>query len=331
MKDIAIIGAGISGLTTANILKDHANVKVFDKSRGVGGRMSTRRAEPYFFDHGAQYFKARTDEFNNFIKPMINQEVIKVWNARYIEVKDKEIVQRSNWNDQDPHYVGVPGMNAIAKYLSINLNVELGIRVNSINKKNGKWLLEDDNGNNIGEYDWVLSTIPPEQASEILPNSFEFKKELSKVEMKGCFAVMLGFENEINLDFDAAQVNDEDISWIAVNSSKPGRGNGFSILIHADNDWSDKNIEKDQDEVMKYLCNLGSEIVGQDLNKANHKAIHRWRYANIEKQSGNSHFLDKDNNIALCGDWFIEGRVESAFLSGFEVGNNILDILNSEK
>jgi predicted NAD/FAD-dependent oxidoreductase len=44
---IAIIGAGLSGLILARALSQHASVNVFEKARGVGGRMSTRYA-----DHG---------------------------------------------------------------------------------------------------------------------------------------------------------------------------------------------------------------------------------------------------------------------------------------
>ena len=54
MTKIAIIGAGLSGLTAAHDLKEHANVTLYEKSRGVGGRLATRRAEPFSFDHGAQ-------------------------------------------------------------------------------------------------------------------------------------------------------------------------------------------------------------------------------------------------------------------------------------
>ena len=42
LKNIAIIGAGISGLIAARNLIQKHNVTIFDKSRGVGGRMSTR-------------------------------------------------------------------------------------------------------------------------------------------------------------------------------------------------------------------------------------------------------------------------------------------------
>jgi predicted NAD/FAD-dependent oxidoreductase len=61
--DFAIIGAGMAGLACADALKEAGhNVALFDKGRGPGGRMSTRRMETPLgevaFDHGAQYFTA---------------------------------------------------------------------------------------------------------------------------------------------------------------------------------------------------------------------------------------------------------------------------------
>jgi predicted NAD/FAD-binding protein len=40
MTRIAILGAGVSGLTVANNLKNHAEITIFEKARSVGGRMS---------------------------------------------------------------------------------------------------------------------------------------------------------------------------------------------------------------------------------------------------------------------------------------------------
>jgi predicted NAD/FAD-dependent oxidoreductase len=52
----AVIGAGISGLICARTLAQHGwLVTVFEKGRGVGGRMAVRRTEAGLaFDHGAQ-------------------------------------------------------------------------------------------------------------------------------------------------------------------------------------------------------------------------------------------------------------------------------------
>ena len=66
MVKIAIIGSGLAGISTALLLKDQADITLFEKARGVSGRMSTRIADPYLFDHGAQYFTVRTDAFRSF-------------------------------------------------------------------------------------------------------------------------------------------------------------------------------------------------------------------------------------------------------------------------
>ena len=65
---LAIIGAGMAGLACADRLaEDGIAVRLFDKGRGPGGRMSTRRVETAIgtasFDHGAQYFTVRDPLF----------------------------------------------------------------------------------------------------------------------------------------------------------------------------------------------------------------------------------------------------------------------------
>lgn len=75
MKNVAIIGAGISGLALANKIGHIANVTIFEKSRGFGGRVATRRVDDFSFDHGAQFFKVRDPDFKEYIKPMIEEGI----------------------------------------------------------------------------------------------------------------------------------------------------------------------------------------------------------------------------------------------------------------
>lgn len=324
MTKIAIIGAGLSGLTAANILKDYAAITLFEKSRGVSGRTSTRQAGGYFFDHGTQFFIVKTDTFKAFITPMIEKGIIERWDARFIEIENRKIMHKRQWEKDYPHYVGVPGMNAIAQYLSQGLKVELQTRVKFIHKNNhGQWTLKDDQENELGEYDWVILTLPAKQAFDLLPASLAFHPKIKTVTMKGCFSLMLGFEHPLPIEFDAALVLGEDISWISVNSSKPGRRNEFCLLVHSTNNWADKHIDDDRDEVLNYLCQQTSEVIGHAVSKADHKAIHGWRYANIEKQKSETHFIDTEKKIGVCGDWLIQGRVEAAFTSGFNLANKI--------
>lgn len=68
MVRIGIVGAGMAGLSCAQELrrKGHDTVS-FDKGRGPGGRMSTRRIDTppaqTAFDYGVQYFTVRDPAF----------------------------------------------------------------------------------------------------------------------------------------------------------------------------------------------------------------------------------------------------------------------------
>ena len=113
---IAIIGAGLSGLTAAHGLKDIADVTVFEKARGVGGRMSTRYADPYQFDHGAQYFTARSDAFKGFLKSHIDSGLIQPWEPKIVTLEKGKKPYKRDWFE--PHYVAVPRMNMLVKELA---------------------------------------------------------------------------------------------------------------------------------------------------------------------------------------------------------------------
>jgi predicted NAD/FAD-dependent oxidoreductase len=47
---------------------------------------------------------------------------------------------------------------------------------------------------------------------------------------------------------------------------------------------------------------------------------HRWRYARVEKPVGEPYLLDRPGDLALCGDWCLDARVEAAFISGDRLG-----------
>ena len=51
--DVTIIGAGLAGITCARALQTAGHrVVLLDKSRGVGGRIATRRLHGTHADHG---------------------------------------------------------------------------------------------------------------------------------------------------------------------------------------------------------------------------------------------------------------------------------------
>ncbi len=320
MIKMAVIGAGLSGLSVAHLLKHQADVTVFEKARGVSGRMSTRRSEPYFFDHGAQYFTVRTEAFQNFIAPLVNQGLIQRWNARYAKFDATNIIEHKQWTDDEPRYVGVPSMNILAKHLANNLDIRLNTRVTALTR-DGKWQLTADNGQLYKDFDWVICTAPSPQTTELLPASFQFYEDIKTTPMRACFSLMLGFAEKLALAFDAAHVINSDISWIAVNSSKPGRPEPFAVMAHSSANYAAEHIDDNREEVMRHLSEQVSTFIGHDANAADFKTVHGWRYANVTKRDHLPVLLDTYSNLGVCGDWCYGGRVEGAFTSANQLVN----------
>lgn len=314
-KKIAILGAGIAGVSTARLLSGVADTVLFDKARGVGGRMSVRRTEPYCYDHGAQYFTARSVDFQNFIRPAIDSGLIKRWDARHVSFDKDSIVSRRNWLDDEPRYVGVPGMNSLVKHLSEGLTIHTKTKITSLKRQKEFWELLDEQGNIHRGYDWVITTVPSPQAAELLTPFFKHYEDIRSIQMRPCFSLMLGFSEKFPLEFDAAHVANTDVSWIGVNSSKPGRSNLPALVVHSTERYAEEHLESDRDLIMKALCAETSRIIGRDVSGADSKVLHAWHFANNHRHVSSPCFIDQGLKLAACGDWCQGGRVEGAFSS----------------
>ncbi|MBT8144589.1 MAG: FAD-dependent oxidoreductase [Gammaproteobacteria bacterium] len=313
-------------MTVARELRDQAEVTLFEKSRGPGGRMATRYADPYRFDHGTQFFIARTSAFRKLAGWLVDEGVVAHWPARFAELQGNEITAQRQWQSSHPHYVGVPGMNAIGQRLARDLDVQLDCTVDEIVRTGSRWQLRIGH-TMMGDYDWVVCTAPVEQALALLPDDFAHRNLLDPGVMLGCYALMLGFDQSPGLPFDAALVRDADISWISANSTKPGRAEVFTVVVHATNAWADAHMGEPRADVLAHMLAEVSRVSGCDLSHADHQAVHRWRYANLPKQDGPASHVDARLGLAACGDWCIRGRVEAAFRSGLDAAAQIATFL----
>ncbi len=324
MVKIAIIGSGMSGITAASFLRDHAEVFVFEKAKSVSGRMATRRADPYFFDHGAQYFTARTQSFKKFISPLINSGVIDRWNARYVKFDGKKIIERQAWKDEgsEPRYVGVPGMNEIVKQLAMGLNIEFNTRILTIWWED-KWQLLSEHNKVHGGFDWVICTAPSHQTADLLPIGFHYYSDIKNIKMQPCFSLMLGFREPLSLEFDAAHVTNSDLSWLAVNSHKPGRPSPYTLLVHSSEKYAKEHLNDDRALVIDHLCAETSRIIDYDVSVSDCKIVHSWLYANNLKREIYPVFFDQGLQLGVCGDWCVGGRIEGAFTAAFDLVEKI--------
>ncbi len=330
MARVAVIGAGLTGLVVARALGESHDVTVYEKSRGVGGRLATRYAGDFEFDHGAQFFTARTAAFREFLAPLIEAGHVAPWQARFAEFSGPEITSSRRWDEDYPHYVGVPRMNVIGKVLAPGLDIRTGARVTSTAQTDAGWSLTIEctsRGEERADADWLIVTAPLEQALNLVPGRVALESAIAGRTMLGCYALMLGFDVSPALPFDAALVREADISWISVNSSKPGRAAAPTIVVHATNRWAEANMELELDAVLAHMVAELTRVTGFAADAAVHKDVQRWRYANSPKATGATHFLDTDNHFAVSGDWWIRGRVESAFSSANGLLGALKDVI----
>jgi predicted NAD/FAD-dependent oxidoreductase len=134
---------------------------------------------------------------------------------------------------------------------------------------------------------------------------------------------MLGFDAPLRLPWQAAIVHDADVSWVSVNSSKPGRPAPYTLVVHSTNAFADANIDSDTDELIARLLAETGDVLGASVDSAIFCRLQRWRYANADSRSGADFLLDETERLAACGDWFSRGRVEAAFTSGFGLAREL--------
>jgi renalase len=192
-KHIAIIGAGMAGITAARtLLQAGHRVTVLEKSHSAGGRMSTRQTEFGSFDHGAQYFTVRDARFRQMMQWALSNapEIARPWAANAVRVLDSQgRTLEAALPSREPHWVAQPGMNALVGHMAAPLlkakQLLLGQQVRLIERMaNGQYSLQCHNSDDtkakpqsIKGFDAVLMAIPSVQAQTLLQDSAHALRE----------------------------------------------------------------------------------------------------------------------------------------------------------
>jgi len=311
MTRIAIIGAGLSSAVLTHYLDPAIEIEIFEKARGPGGRMAQRRHAERYFDHGAQYFTARGEAFQEFLAPLLQSGEIAKWNPRITTLEKERKRYKRIWSET--HFVGVPGMNQPVKSLLGQSRLHCGSRVAALGFEDEYWHLSLDNGDSGPAFDWVISTAPAPQSRELLPSEFVDSPEFDRATMLGCYTLMLGLDESVSTGWDAAVVNNSPLGWIAMNNSKPGRPAMPAVVAHTSSEWAEDHIEDDPAQVESLLKDEVLELLALPAEAIEHSSLHRWLYAKVSRPGSKPYCFDPGMRLAACGDWCIDGRVEAAF------------------
>lgn len=315
---VAIIGAGIAGLALGRRLREAGrDVVVFDKARGAGGRVSTRRNDWGSFDHGAQYFTARDARFQAQVEDWIGRGVVAPWDGRVVSLSRG--VVRAQAGPATTRHVGVPGMSAIARDLARGLALETGVRIERVERGGRGWRLVSDFGQAFPDLGAVVCAVPAPQAVPFLTASLTLTSLARSVEFLACHALMLRPERPLEPGFDAAFVEDSPIGWIARQSGKPGREAHSGWLVHSTPQWSAAHVDLPGEQVAQRLTGALAEALGSELPRSEQVAVHRWLYARAARPLDVGACWDAEAGLGICGDWLRGDRVEDAYLSALEL------------
>lgn len=333
-QQIAVIGAGISGAACARALTQAGHsVHVFDKSRGPGGRLATRRMQwidkaglacTTRLDHGAIGFTARSQAFQGFVDSALHTGYLAQWSPR---LADGSLPLE----DASRLYVPVTEMPALCRHLLDGASASWSFGVDRLVKSSLGWHVEAGGERHAQHFDAVVLAIPPTQAAPLLrPHRHDWAQRSSAVAMQPCWTLMgVADAPEPALSWDWARPPTGPLSWVLRNDARPGRqpvpGQAHWVA-HARTEWSNQHLEHPAEQVQQQLQSALAEWLGRPINW-HHCVVHRWRYALPPTQTaapGESCWWDAAQGLGVCGDFFGSLGVESGWLSAQSLSGALL-------
>ena len=366
---VAVVGAGLSGIAcAASLHQGGLSVSLFDKSRGVGGRMATRRlpeiadiAEGTLaLDHGATLFGARTPRFRAVLARAEAAGAVARWTPRV----------HSQWPGTGPAMVwtATPDMPALARHLRADLPLHLQHTVQRLQRTAAGWLLHMAEGSQAGPFDQVVLALPPAQAAALLGGHHEgWAETLRQVHMQPCWTLMAA-SADVDWPWDAAEPGRGPLAWVVRDDRKPGRevpAGTATWVAQASAEWSAAHLEDSPESVTRALCEALAELLpdrsaaGTAAGTAGgtgsasrrrapkwlHATVHRWRYAlpavatpaqsgpgpnKLSAQLAPECWWDAHLGLGVCGDFLAGADVEAAWRSGDELADTLAAGVDSQ-
>ncbi len=347
MTTIAIIGAGMSGLTAAHTLTKHGySVIIYEKSRGVGGRVTTRRVDDWRIDHGAQVINMPDEATTALLRrnPMPIRLTAPVWvfdqhNTISPGNPDTNALPRWCWHD---------GIVTPARALATGLDIRTQVTVHHIEPHNGGYRLFNDDGQRIGRADAVVLTPPAPQTAAILANSLlpadlagTLHDLLAAASYRPCLSVAFAYRRQVGVPWYALVNTDRQhtVAWLACEHNKPGHApEGYSLIIaqlapdYSRAHWDDatKGMYGSTDTppmpaYIQAVDGMVQRLIGSNLGDPLWANLHRWRYALPDSAADFDALNSTASRLYFAGDYVDrKGRVHQVMQRGQQVAELIM-------
>ena len=340
--DAIVIGAGISGLAAATELaKAGCRTIVLEKSRGIGGRMATRRIGAAVCDHGAQFFTVRTRAFGATVADAHAAGVVRTWCDGFSRLADVEgAIEPAG--DGHARWCGTLGMTDLPKRLAATLppdlvEVRTGVQAAAVGLVDGGLTVTLEV--KAGEAPRVLGarglvfSCPVPQSLDLFAAGAAFGaldgtavEILRGIDYDPCFALMLVLDRPSQVPPPGGiQLASGPITWVGDNLQK-GISTVPALTVHASGDFSRERFDTDPAAVTAELESLAAAWIGGAT--VIERSLQRWKFAQprvivpapLVSPSA-------EPPIACCGDAFKGPRVEGAACSGQATGRWLARLL----
>lgn len=320
MLDVAIVGAGLSGLICAQELRRSGyQVALIEKSRGLGGRLATRRLPKTCADHGVRYWDEQGDRTRKLIAAGRDRSLLQPWTDIEYHLNGELRPAAAH-----PRYVTADGMTTIAKALAAQLEIHRSLRVVEL-AAGESWRLICESGERFEARSIVLA-IPAPQAVTLIESiespPANLLDQVRSVEFDACLTVIATYGSEHQAEVDglpwrAIEVHGNDFGWIGIDSSKRENPTAPVVVLHSSAEFAAQFLEaEDLQPIAQHLLDRASQLLPW-LNQPETMQIHRWRYAFVRQACPADTLSAIDPlPIACCGDWCGGANVEAALRSG---------------
>jgi renalase len=321
-KRVAVIGAGLAGLSTARVLRRAGcYVEVFEQDRIIGGRMATARLGTASFDTGAQYITARSPTFQKYIEEIVSSGYATSWAPRGLNGEATPTMQQ--W------FVGTPGMSSILRPLAESVRIHTSRRVHTMKRSEKGWNLWFEDESCAGPFHAVVCAVPAREALLLLGRIDVLADPITRVRMSPCWAVMVRLDQQLLPEKDVYSDMSEVIRWVSRNNAKPGRtGRGDQVLIHASPAWSRETEDADPEAVAEDLWAEVSHALGLQPTRPAQMSAFLWKHGLVDTSLGETFLFSSKDMVGVTGDWCLGRLAEHAFDSGARLGRVIMDALD---
>lgn len=342
-RKVVVVGAGMAGLVCARRLQRAGHsVSLVEKSRGVGGRMATRRIDGTPLDHGARYITPQGETLRFLTEQWLQRGILQPWRPHCFSLTQEGL---KAVHQDTVYYTAPAGMSAVGKELAQSLTIHRQQRAIALTFDENGWLLtaeRTDDGILVRHTaDALVLAIPAPQVEPLLadlastPEVDKLKGAIAHVRYAPCLTVLAQYSHPLvstpsplpcapNEPWMVDGGTDSPFFWLGLDSSKRPTPN-INVVFHSSAPFARRWLETPDLQTPGFsLLEEAGQWVAPWLAKPQRWQVHRWRYAYIEAPHPEPICPVADPlPLVACGDWCGDRQIDTALDAGWQAAQQI--------